>query len=102
MVHFFKKKNNTDIIFTLKPDFAQVIAEELYRNICLAFLCILITTLLLLFDVLGCIFVLMAVAHTITNVAGFMHFWGESSSELMPQTKHNTLYLVKDWLYDFF
>jgi hypothetical protein len=54
-----------------------VIAEELYRNICLAFLCILVTTLFLLFDVLACVFVLLAVAHTIVNVAGFMHFWGE-------------------------
>ena len=49
---------------------------ELYRNICLAFACIFVTTLLLLSDFLASVQVLLAVLFTLVNVGGCMYFWG--------------------------
>ena len=63
----------------LKQDFShlfQIISQELYRNLGLAILCISITTLILLWNWLGCLLVVLCVLLTLTNVAGFMHFWG--------------------------
>ena len=54
----------------------EIISEELYRNVGLAFLCIFVTTLLLLSDLIACIQVLMCVVLTMVNTAGMMHFWG--------------------------
>ena len=51
--------------------------EELYRNLGLAFVCVFVTTLLLLSNVAACLQVLLCVVLTLVNVAGFMHFWGE-------------------------
>ena len=50
---------------------------ELYRNICLAFACIFVTTLLLLSDFLASVQVLLAVLLTLVNVGGSMYFWGK-------------------------
>ena len=54
----------------------EVISEELYRNLALAFCCIFVTTLLLLSDFYACIQVLSCVVLTMVNTAGIMHFWG--------------------------
>lgn len=51
--------------------------DELYRNLGLAFVCIFVTTLLLLSNFCACVQVLICVVLTLLNVAGFMHFWGE-------------------------
>ncbi len=55
----------------------QVIMGELYRNLLLATLCILLATAVLLPDLRLCGLVLVFVVVTLVNVAGFMHFWGK-------------------------
>ena len=55
----------------------QIIMEELYRNILLAFACIFVTTLLMLSSLIACLQVLLAVVLTLLNVSGMMYFWGE-------------------------
>ena len=54
---------------------------ELYRNICLAFACIFVTTLLLLSDFLASVQVLLAVLFTLVNVGGSMYFWGKQDQD---------------------
>ena len=54
--------------------------DELYRNLLLAIVCIFVTTLLLLSNLLVCLQVLVAVVLTLVNVAGVMHFWGECTT----------------------
>eukprot|EP00092_Neocalanus_flemingeri_P008175 GFUD01008815.1.p1 GENE.GFUD01008815.1~~GFUD01008815.1.p1 ORF type:complete len:989 (+),score=163.46 GFUD01008815.1:223-3189(+) len=54
----------------------EVISEELYRNICLAILCVFITTWILLFNLGASLQVLGCVVLTLVNVGGFIHFWG--------------------------
>lgn len=54
----------------------EVISEELYRNICLAILCVFITTWILLFNLWASLLVLGCVVLTLVNVGGFIHFWG--------------------------
>ena len=46
------------------------------RNLGLALACVFLTTLLLLADLLGALLVLVCVAATLTDLCGFMHFWG--------------------------
>ena len=58
----------------------EIISMELYRNVALAFLCIFLTTLPLLSDLLGCAEVLLSVVLTMVNVSGLMHFWGKRFS----------------------
>lgn len=53
----------------------EVIAEELYRNIALAILCIFLTTLFLLANLRASILVLICVVFSLVDVGGFMHFW---------------------------
>ena len=60
----------------------QIIMGELYRNICLAFACIFVTTLLLLSDFLASVQVLLAVLFTLVNVGGSMYFWGKQDTEV--------------------
>ena len=55
----------------------QIIMDELYRNIMLAFACIFVTTLLMLSSLVACLQVLLAVVLTLLNVSGMMYFWGE-------------------------
>merc|ERR1719225_1516161 len=73
--------NFSGIVFPFSKGYAawetdEVIAGELYRNLALAIGCITVTTLILLSSWLGCLQVVFCVLLTLTNVAGFMHFWG--------------------------
>ena len=61
----------------------QIIMEELYRNILLAFACIFVTTLLMLSSLIACLQVLLAVVLTLLNVSGMMYFWGECEVSVM-------------------
>ena len=61
----------------------QIIMGELYRNICLAFACIFVTTLLLLSNFLASVQVLLAVLFTLVNVGGSMYFWGEEGKRYL-------------------
>ena len=54
----------------------EIITLELFRNICLAVVCIFFVTLLLLSDVVASLMVLGSVILTLVDVGGFMHFWG--------------------------
>ena len=54
----------------------EVIAKELYRNIGLAFICIFITTLFLINNVITSFLVIFCVMLSLVDVAGFMYFWG--------------------------
>ena len=54
----------------------QIIGYELWRNIALAMLCVFCVTLLLLCNIQICIMVIIIVVCTLTDVVGFLHFWG--------------------------
>jgi len=54
----------------------EVIKKELYRNLGLSFLCIFLTTLLLLADITASLMVMVCVGMVLVDVLGFMHFWG--------------------------
>ena len=54
----------------------EVISEELYRNILLAFACVFVTTLFLITDVAASLLVLACVLLSLVDVGGYMHFWG--------------------------
>ena len=54
----------------------EVIAEELYRNLGLAVICIFATTLLLVGQTVCSVLVLLMVIMALADVGGFMHFWG--------------------------
>lgn len=54
----------------------EVIAEELYRNLALAIVCIFLTTVFLLANVTASLLVLLCVVMSLIDVGGFMHFWG--------------------------
>ena len=54
----------------------EIIAFELFRNIALAILAVAIITFLLLGNVRICVMVLLMVILTLTDIVGFLHFWG--------------------------
>ena len=54
----------------------DVITEELFRNLGLALACVFVTTLILLADFMGSLYVLVCVGMTLVNLCGYMHFWG--------------------------
>ena len=54
----------------------EIIAEELYRNIGLATICVFITTLFLISNVITSLLVMFCVVLSLVDVGGFMHFWG--------------------------
>ena len=54
----------------------NTIAWELWRNVGLAVLCILLTSLLLLANLRVCLAILATVLATLTDIIGFLHFWG--------------------------
>ena len=54
----------------------EVIAEEVYRNIILALICVFISTLFFIADLRGAIIIIGCVIITLVNVGGFLHFWG--------------------------
>ena len=54
----------------------EVIAEEVYRNISLALLCVFLSTLLFIADLRGAVIIIFVVFITLVDVGGFLHFWG--------------------------
>lgn len=54
----------------------KVIQKELYRNLGLAFLCVLLMTLVLIADIWTCILVCSCVVFTLFDVGGAMELWG--------------------------
>lgn len=54
----------------------DIITEELFRNLGLALACVFVTTLILLADFMGSVYVLVCVTLTLVNLCGYMHFWG--------------------------
>ena len=81
--------------------YLQVIAGELYRNLALAIGCITATTLVLLSSWLGCLQVVFCVLLTLTNVAGFMHFWGKYTSSKSVINYHSSSWLFLCYLFCF-
>ena len=77
----------TLIALHLIPSTLQIIMDELYRNILLAFACIFVTTLLMLSSLVACLQVLLAVVLTLLNVSGMMYFWGECEVSVMSSFK---------------
>ena len=76
-----REANLTGKIFPLSQGYAswetdEVISEELYRNIGLAILCIFVTTIVLVGNLVCSILVLIMVIISLVDVGGFMHFWG--------------------------
>ena len=55
-----------------------IIGGELRRNILLSLTCVAVITFLLLCDLTICMTVLVMVAMTLTNVVGFLFFWGST------------------------
>lgn len=54
----------------------EIIANELWRNMGLAMICVFVITLLLLADIKSCILVLLCVVLTLVDIVGMLHFWG--------------------------
>ena len=54
----------------------EIIAFELFRNIALAILAVAVITFLLLGNIRICVMVLLMVILTLTDIVGFLHFWG--------------------------
>ena len=54
----------------------EIIGGELWRNLGLALLAVLIVTLLLLGSLRLCLLVLATVLLTLVDLIGFLHFWG--------------------------
>jgi len=54
----------------------QIIGFELWRNIALAMACVFVVTLLLLANIQICVYVMCIVGITLTDIVGFLHFWG--------------------------
>ena len=53
----------------------EVITRELIRNLCIALACVFLTTLILLADILGSVYVLVTVALSLVDLCGFMAAW---------------------------
>ncbi|GLH10958.1 NPC intracellular cholesterol transporter 1 homolog 1b [Gryllus bimaculatus] len=54
----------------------EVIDTELYRNLILACVCVMICTVVLIVNLVTCFFVFVCVMLTLVNVSGMMYFWG--------------------------
>ena len=54
----------------------EIIGQELYRNLLIAIICVLIVTLVFIADFRACMFVFLCVVLNLVNVIGYMHFWG--------------------------
>ena len=52
-----------------------MITRELIRNLCIALACVFLTTLILLADILGSVYVLVTVALSLVDLCGFMAAW---------------------------
>ena len=53
----------------------EVITRELIRNLSIALACVFLTTLILLADILGSVYVLLTVALSLVDLCGFMAAW---------------------------
>ena len=72
---------NTGDVFPMNREYSnwetdEVITKELFRNLGLAIACVFVTTLILLANLLGSIYVMMCVVLTLVDLCGYMHFWG--------------------------
>lgn len=56
----------------------EVIDTELYRNLALACVCVMVCTLLLIINIMACLSVFLCVLLTLVSVGGFLHFWGQT------------------------
>ncbi|XP_075240295.1 patched domain-containing protein 3-like [Convolutriloba macropyga] len=54
----------------------KIMLKELFRNVMLAFLAVLVVNLLLIANIVTCLLVLLCVVLTIVDVAGMICFWG--------------------------
>jgi len=54
----------------------EVIAEEVYRNLAVAVICVFFTILFFICNMRAAIIIICCVLLTLVNVGGFMHFWG--------------------------
>lgn len=54
----------------------QIITDELYRNVTLSLICVLITVFFLLFNLRVCIFCGICVIFTVIDLGGIMYYWG--------------------------
>ena len=68
-----------EIIFNAKEysnwETDEVITRELIRNLSIALACVFLTTLILLADILGSVYVLLTVALSLVDLCGFMAAW---------------------------
>ena len=63
-------------IFDSRWEVDEIIGQELYRNLLIAIICVLIATLVFIADLRACMFVFLCVVLNLVNVIGYMHFWG--------------------------
>ena len=54
----------------------EVIAEEVYRNLAVAVICVFFTILIFICNLRAATIIICCVILTLINVGGFMHFWG--------------------------
>lgn len=54
----------------------EVIQRELYRNLLLAVLCVMLTTTVLILNVGACFWIFICVFLTLVDVCGMMYYWG--------------------------
>ncbi|XP_078695306.1 patched domain-containing protein 3-like [Branchiostoma floridae x Branchiostoma belcheri] len=54
----------------------KIIQQEVYRNIGLAMLAVMVVTLLLVADLLMSLYITLCVVLTLVDLGGLMHFWG--------------------------
>lgn len=54
----------------------KLIAQEVFRNLILALICVMGTTAVLIAELQTCFWILLCVLLTLLNVCGFMYFWG--------------------------
>jgi len=71
----------SDVAFVLSEVYPawetdEIIGTELWRNIGLAMMAVAIVTLILLANIQVCLLVLTCVILTLTNIVGYLHFWG--------------------------
>merc|ERR1712241_122832 len=73
--------NFSNRAFPVARDYAswetdEVIELEFWRNMGISLLCVFLTTVVLIQNILVCVMVLLCVVLTLVNVGGFIHFWG--------------------------
>ncbi|XP_072743546.1 patched domain-containing protein 3 isoform X2 [Anoplolepis gracilipes] len=56
----------------------KMIIQEVSRNLMLALICVMSTTIILIAEIRTCFWILLCILLTLLNVCGFMYFWGQS------------------------